>query len=285
MRITILTLGITGMLGHTLFQKLTYNINFTTYGTTRKALPSSVQRSLIYENIQANNLENIANIISTLKPKFVINCIGIIKQLPSAKDSIPTISINALFPHQLAQICLQHNVKLIQISTDCVFSGNKGNYTEQDNPDPIDLYGRTKLLGEVTYNNCLTLRTSIIGRELSSQNGLVEWFISQKGKTVKGYDRAIYTGLTTQALAQIIEKIILEHPSLSGLWHVSSEPITKYQLLNIINETFHLKITIERDQTFICNRSLNSDRFRQHTGFILPTWESMITELYQTSHP
>ena len=281
-----LILGITGMLGHTLFQQFTQSPHFRTYGTTRSHSlePTHQYQSFIYNNIKAENLENIENLIVTLKPNFVINCVGIIKQLPSAKDPIPAISINALFPHQLAQLCLKHNIKLIHISTDCVFSGRKGNYTEQDNPDPIDLYGRTKLLGEVTDNNCLTLRTSIIGRELNSQNSLLEWFLSQQGKIVKGYDRAIYTGFTTPTLAQIIEKIILEYPTLTGLWHVSSNPITKYQLLNIINQTFNLGITIEKDESFICDRSLNSDRFRYQIGFIPPTWETMITELYQSSN-
>ena len=288
METKILILGISGMLGHTLFQYFLQNSAFTTYGTLRNNQPipskNALIESSIYPNIDANSLDKIENLITTLKPDIVINCIGIIKQLPSAKDPIPSITINALFPHQLAKLCQKHNAKLIHISTDCVFSGLKGNYTEQDNPDPVDLYGRTKLLGEVTYNNCLTLRTSIIGRELNSQNSLLEWFLSQQGKTVKGYDRAIYTGLTTPVLAQIIEKIILEHPTLTGLWHVSSNPITKYQLLNIINQTFNLGITIEKDETFICDRSLNSELFRHYTGFVPPTWETMITQIANTNH-
>ena len=288
MKTKILILGISGMLGHTLFQCFLQNSAFTTYGTLRNHQPifdkQDSVKSFIYPDIDAYCLDKIENLIITLKPDILINCIGIIKQLPSAKDPIPSITINALFPHQLAQLCQKDQTKLIHISTDCVFSGLKGNYTEQDNPDPVDLYGRTKLLGEVTYNNCLTLRTSIIGRELNSQNSLLEWFLSQQGKTVKGYDRAIYTGLTTPVLAQIIEKIILEHPTLTGLWHVSSNPITKYQLLNIINQTFNLGITIEKDETFICDRSLNSELFRHYTGFVPPTWETMITQIANTNH-
>ena len=283
MKTKILILGISGMLGHTLFQCFLQNSAFTTYGTLRNHQPifdkQDSVKSFIYPDIDAYCLDKIENLIITLKPDILINCIGIIKQLPSAKDPIPSITINALFPHQLAQLCQKDQTKLIHISTDCVFSGLKGNYTEQDNPDPIDLYGRTKLLGEVTYNDCLTLRTSIIGRELNSQNSLVEWFLSQKGKTVKGYDRAIYTGLTTPVLAQIIEKIILEHPTLTGLWHVSSDPITKYQLLNIINQAFNLGITIEKDDSFVCDRSLNSQKWRSLTGYSPPTWEDMINSL------
>jgi len=287
METKILILGVSGMLGCTLFQYFLQNSSFTTYGTTRNSQPISCKNHLfesssIYPNIDANSLDKIENLITTLKPNIVINCIGIIKQLLIAKDPISSITINSLFPHQLAQLCQKYNAKLIQISTDCVFSGNKGNYTEQDNPDPIDLYGRTKLLGEVTSPNCLTIRTSIIGRELNSQNSLVEWFISQKGKTVKGFDHAIYTGFTTQSLAQIIEKIILEQPDLEGLWHVSSDPITKYQLLNMMNQAFNLGITIEKDESFICDRSLNSQKFRGFTGYTPPTWEEMIAQLAAT---
>lgn len=281
----ILVLGVTGMLGHTLFNHFYTNSIFSTCGTIRECQANSllspylIYPNLIYPNIDANPINNIEELLTTLKPNIVINCIGIIKQLSTAKDPIASISINSLFPHQLAQLCQKHNTRLIQISTDCVFSGNKGNYTEQDNPDPIDLYGRTKLLGEVTSPNCLTIRTSIIGRELNSQNSLVEWFISQKGKTVKGFDRAIYTGFTTQTLAQIVEKIILEQPNLEGMWHISSDPITKYQLLNMMNQAFNLGITIDRDESFICDRSLNSQKFRDFTGYTPPTWEEMIAQL------
>ncbi|WP_055073739.1 SDR family oxidoreductase [Pseudanabaena sp. 'Roaring Creek'] len=280
----ILILGIRGMVGNTLFEYFLKNSAFETYGTIRNNQPISgtnclFESSFIYRNIDANSLDKIENLITILKPNIVINCIGIIKQLSIAKDPIASIAINSLFPHQLAQLCQKYNAKLIQISTDCVFSGNKGNYTEQDNPDPVDLYGRTKLLGEVTSPNCLTIRTSIIGRELNSQNSLVEWFISQKGKTVKGFDRAIYTGFTTQTLAQIVEKIILEQPNLEGMWHISSDPTTKYQLLNMMNQAFNLGITIEKDESFICDRSLNSQKFRDFTGYTPPTWEEMIAQL------
>lgn len=283
MKTSVLILGISGMLGHALLKNFLESSLFTTYGTLRKSrtisgiFPSN--HPCIYPNIDANSLDNIERLIASLNPSIIINCIGIIKQLPTAKDPIASIAINSLFPHQLAQLCQKYNAKLIQISTDCVFSGNKGNYTEQDNPDPVDLYGRTKLLGEVTSPNCLTIRTSIIGRELNSQNSLVEWFISQKGKTVQGFDRAIYTGFTTQALAQIIEKIILEQPNLEGMWHISSDPITKYQLLNMMNQAFNLGITIDRDESFICDRSLNSQKFRDFTGYTPPTWEEMIAQL------
>ncbi|MBD2317400.1 dTDP-4-dehydrorhamnose reductase family protein [Phormidium tenue] len=282
----VLILGGTGMLGHQLWQA--WQEKFVVYVSHRggsvllKKNPQSTllnNRERLINYVSTENFETIVKALELASPSIVINCIGIIKQLPTAKDPIPSITVNALFPHQLAQLCQKHDAKLIQISTDCVFSGNKGNYTEQDNPDPTDLYGRTKLLGEVIAPNCLNIRTSIIGRELNSQNSLVEWFLSQKGKTVKGFDRAIYTGFTTQALAQIIEKIILEHPNLLGLWHISSDPITKYQLLSMMNQAFNLGITIEKDESFICDRSLNSQKFRNFAGYTPPTWEEMIAQL------
>lgn len=282
----VLILGGTGMLGHQLWQ--TWRDKFEVYVTHRQeskllqtnlVLSSFTKSDRVINPVSTNDLESVDKALELANPNIVINCIGIIKQLLSAKDPIASITVNALFPHQLAQLCQKYNAKLIQISTDCVFSGKKGNYTEQDNPDPVDLYGRSKLLGEVIAPNCLTIRTSIIGRELHSQNSLVEWVISQKGKTIKGYNRAIYTGFTTLALAQILEKIILDHPNLEGLWHISSDPITKYQLLNMINQTFNLDSTIEKDKSFICDRSLNSDHFRKHTGYSPPSWEAMISQL------
>ena len=286
MRPRVLILGATGMLGHTLLKYFNQK-HIDTYATIRATDFHSCPFAKTFQDLQtklicsvdADNLYYLTARIIEIQPSVIINCIGIIKQLPTAKDPITSITTNSLFPHQLSQLCQKHKAKLIQISTDCVFSGNKGNYTEQDNPDPIDLYGRTKLLGEVIAPNCLTIRTSIIGRELNSKNSLVEWFLSQKGKPVKGYNRAIYTGFTTQALAQIIEKIILEQPDLEGLWHVSSDPITKYQLLNMMNQAFNLGITIEKDESFICDRSLNSQKFRDFTGFTPPTWDDMIVQL------
>jgi len=278
----ILILGGTGMLGHALWQA--WQDKFDTYTTLRKTnqdyvIFSGWNKERIINHVSVQEFETVTSAVEKVKPSILINCIGIIKQIPSANDPIATIKINSLFPYQLAQLCQKHDTKMIQISTDCVFSGNKGNYTEQDIPDPVDLYGRSKLLGEVIAPNCLTIRTSIIGRELNSQHSLVEWFLAQRGKPVKGYDRAIYTGFTTQALVQTIEKTILEYPNIEGLWHISSDPITKYQLLNMMNQAFNLGITIEKDEHFVCDRSLNSQKFRDFIGYTPPTWDEMIVQL------
>jgi dTDP-4-dehydrorhamnose reductase len=172
-------------------------------------------------------------------------------------------------------------MRLIHISTDCVFSGRKGNYSENDLSDAEDLYGRTKFLGEASYEDCLTLRTSIIGRELETSHGLIEWFLSQEGKTVGGYTRAIFSGFTTNALAEIIARIVDEQREMYGVWHVASDPISKFDLLSLVKQVYGLNIKIEPDEAVVVDRSLNADRFRQATGFVPPTWYDMIEQMYR----
>jgi dTDP-4-dehydrorhamnose reductase len=190
------------------------------------------------------------------------------------------LELNALLPHQLAFVAQKAGARLVHFSTDCVFSGKKGNYVETDFPDAEDLYGRTKLLGETHYPHTLTLRTSMIGRELSRKTSLVEWFVAQRGP-VQGYRRAIYTGFTTLEIARLVEQLITEHPEANGLWHVSSEPISKFDLLGLVRKHFGLDTEIVPDDTFVCDRSLRSDRFRSAFGYTPPTWDKMIQELAQ----
>ena len=211
-------------------------------------------------------------------PDAVVNAIGIVKQLPEASESIPSIEINALFPHRLALLCKDINARMIHLSTDCVFSGEKGNYKESDISDADDLYGRTKFLGEVTEKHCLTLRTSMIGPELSRKKNLLEWFLSQKG-TVNGYKKVIFSGFTTLELSRIIENMILNYPEANGIYHVSSEPISKFDLLSLIKEGLKLSIEIIPDESTVCDRSLDSIKFRREFGYTPPTWGEMVSEL------
>ena len=216
----------------------------------------------------------------TVRPDVILNCIGIIKQLKEAESPSITIAVNALFPHLLSELCREMGIRLVHVSTDCVFSGREGKYTEDSQPDAYDLYGRTKLLGEVTEKNSITLRTSMIGREIEKTVGLIEWFLSQKGKKVQGYRQAIFSGFTTKVLAGIIRDVILQYPDLSGLYHVSSEPINKFDLLCLVKNTMGLAVEIEAYDDFFCDRSLNSDKFRSLTGFA-PSWPEMIEGLAQ----
>jgi dTDP-4-dehydrorhamnose reductase len=239
----------------------------------------------ILGKISADNFETIRTAIHKVNPEVIINCIGIVKQLPASQDPLQSISINALFPHQLAKICLQKNIRMIHLSTDCVFSGRKGYYSEKDLSDAEDLYGKTKYLGEVDCMGCLTIRTSIIGRELDTTHGLIEWFLSQEGKTVSGYKKAIFSGLTTIALSEIIAEIIINHPHLSGVYQIASDPISKYDLLNLVKKIYGLKIRIDPDETIINNRSLNPEKFKKETNIKIPSWEYMIEEMYRDPTP
>jgi dTDP-4-dehydrorhamnose reductase len=284
----ILILGATGMLGHKLVQILSGF--FDTTGSVRKNVNHNTGSQILkgfnlMGNVNAFESKSVELVINKVHPDVVINCIGIVKQLKEANDPIKSITINSLFPHQLHQLCHEKNIRLIHYSTDCVFSGARGNYSETDFPDADDLYGRSKLLGEVTGPGCLTLRTSLIGRELESSHGLIEWFLSQKGKTVKGYKNAIFSGLTTNAHVQILREIITEYPYLEGLYHLSADPISKYDLLTFVNEKYHLDINIEPDYSEVSDRSLNSSKFRSATDIIIHSWPEMIDEMFNDPTP
>jgi len=275
----ILVLGATGMLGHKLMQVLSrsYDVFGTVRGKSASYKPHPVLGGLsLYGDTHAEDLDSIVKVLAQVRPDVVVNCIGVIKQHPLSSDTLHSITINSLFPHRLQRLCKTSGARMIHISTDCVFSGRKGYYIESDTPDAEDLYGRTKLLGEVSEPGSLTIRTSIIGRELQSKYGLVEWFLGNRGGRVQGYANAIFTGFTSLALADIIRNLIKAQPDLHGLWHISSDPISKYDLLRLINHELDLRVVIDRNENFRCDRSLNSDRFRKATGFISPRWEEMI---------
>jgi dTDP-4-dehydrorhamnose reductase len=213
----VLILGGSGMLGHKAWQTLAPR--FDTFATFRGAAEAYTSLGIFDEarvvgGVNACQFETVARAFASVRPQVVVNCIGIVKQEAAAKDPIVNITVNSLFPHRLAELCDGIGARLIHISTDCVFSGEKGNYSEADAPDATDLYGRTKILGEVTAGDCLTIRTSMIGRELSSAHGLFEWFWSHAGQRVRGFKRAVFSGFTTGALANIIGNVIGSHQTL-----------------------------------------------------------------------
>jgi dTDP-4-dehydrorhamnose reductase len=278
----VLILGGNGMLGHKLVQ--VFCDKFDVWTTLREDF-SNYEKFGIFEpekticGVDAEKFETVKNAIEFIKPSVIVNAIGIIKQLPSSNNVVKTLTINSIFPHLVAEIAQKVNARFIEISTDCVFSGKKGNYTEEDLPDAYDLYGKSKNLGEVTGENCLTLRTSIIGRELLTANSLVDWFLSNQGKSVKGYKKAIYSGFPTIVLAEIIADLLIKQPKLSGLYHISSEPINKYDLLCLIHDAYNADIEIEPFEDFSTDKSLNSDKFRQEIGFSPRNWERMIAQM------
>ena len=281
----VLILGASGMLGHTLFYELLNNRGCDVKGTVRSLtevngyfLPDMMER--VVENIDATMIDSVEKVIKDFTPDVVINCIGIIKQLPISKEAIPVITLNSLFPHQVASLCKEHGCRLIHISTDCVFDGAKGSYTEEDRLSADDLYGISKYMGEVKYDHSITIRTSIIGHELSSNFSLIEWFLSQASR-VNGFTNAIYTGLPTVEIADIIADYIIPDKNLSGLYHVSSNPISKYELLNIVSDIYGKKIKINPYDDYFDNKSLISEKFRKITGYQPPDWDVLIGKMYK----
>lgn len=278
----VLLLGGSGMLGHVLWRHL--RTEHEVWVTVRNRATAYARFGLfegspVLSRIDGASEEALVGAFRASRPEVVVNCIGIVKQLEEAKDPLPSITINALLPHRLAELCAIAGARLIHISTDCVFTGRQGNYREDDISDAEDLYGRTKFLGEVTGPHCLTLRTSIIGRELESRSGLIEWFLSQRGKTIRGFRRAIYTGLTTLEISRVIGRVISRHGDLSGLWHLSSDRISKFDLLRLAREAFDWEGEIVPEDGFVCDRSLDSGRFRAATNYCPPDWGSMLAEI------
>jgi dTDP-4-dehydrorhamnose reductase len=278
--VRVLILGGNGMLGHKLCVLLAARMElWATFRNTLAQyafLPASRQ----INHVSVEDTLRMQEVLDTVKPDAVVNAVGIVKQHEQAEQAVTSIRVNALFPHQLADLCIERGIRAIQFSTDCVFSGKGGNYTEVDNPDPVDLYGRSKLLGEVNRPGTLTLRTSIIGWQLNTFTSLLSWFAFQRGKHIKGYTKAIYSGISTTVLAQLIGDILLTRPDLHGIYHVASEPITKYDLLIKLCSLLEWKgPVIDPDEDFCCDRSLCGAHFSNTAGWRAPAWHTMLEGL------
>jgi dTDP-4-dehydrorhamnose reductase len=280
----VLVLGVTGMLGNAVFRYLSAQPAFSVFGAVRRLSASKhfsgeLAKQLI-SGWDAENHDSTIRIFNRIRPDVVINCVGLVKQLAESEDPLQAIPINSMLPHRLAAIAETADARLVHISTDCVFSGSRGMYRETDQPDAKDLYGRTKFLGEVTKSPAITLRTSIIGHELESNRSLVGWFLSQAGP-VKGFRRAIFSGLPTVELARVICDFVLPRPELSGLFHVAAPPIDKYSLLKIIADVYGKSIEIVPDESFVIDRSLNASKFNEATGYNSPDWPALIRRMHE----
>ena len=277
----VLILGGTGMLGHRLWINLQKEhevwVTVRGEGNPFPNVPRFPTDHLVHR-VDGQTADDVIRALATVRPELVINCIGLIKQMELASDPLLALSMNAVLPHRVAAICRAVGPRFIHISTDCVYSGRKGNYAECEPSDAEDVYGRTKFLGEVQGPHAITLRTSIIGQELKNRLGLVEWFLAQTG-TIKGYQKAMYSGFTTDELSRIILKYVIPNPGLHGVYHVSSEPISKYALLLLAREAYGSGIEILPEDRFVCDRTLDSTRFRKATGYVAPSWAEMIREL------
>ncbi len=279
----ILILGGTGMLGHKLWQRL--GARFPDCRVTIRG-PRERYRAFklfddarVIENVDVTDEARLAAVLDSAAPDVIVNCVAVTKRREKSAAPASSVLLNAWLPHRLAEWTHAHDARLITISTDCVFDGATGGYTEDDLPNALDVYGRTKAMGEVAYGNALTLRTSFVGRELENGTELLEWFIAHNGGTVPGFRGTLYTGISTLYCADAIGEIIARFPGLRGLYQVASEVISKYDLLCLARAAFKLDIEIEPDDTVIMRRNLNGTRFREATGLATPSWMQMMKDL------
>jgi dTDP-4-dehydrorhamnose reductase len=280
--IRILILGATGMLGNAVLRLFAQSPGYHVFGSVRSSgalrlLPSELHPRVI-AGVDVENIDSLTRLFAVVQPDVIINCVGLVKQLAEADDPLAAIPINSLLPHRLARLCEVAGARLVHIGTDCVFSGAKGMYTEADAADAKDLYGRSKYLGEVDYPHAVTLRTSIIGHELDGARSLVGWFLAQTG-SVNGYKRVIFSGLPTVEIARVVRDIVIPRPELHGLYHVSAEPINKFDLLTLFAQAYDKTIDIIADYELVLDRSLDSTRFRQATGFAPKSWPELINSM------
>ena len=278
----VLVLGVSGMLGNAVLRVFAQSDVYSVVGSARSAgvlrlLPPALREQVIC-GVDVENSDSLMRLFAQARPDVVINCIGLVKQLAEADDPLAAIPINALLPHRLARLCDVAGARLIHMSTDCVFAGTQGMYREQDASDAQDLYGRSKYLGEVDYPHAVTLRTSCIGHELSSAHGLAGWFLAQQGP-IKGFTRAIFSGLPTVELACVMRDFVLPNPELRGLYHVSAEPINKFELLTLMAQAYGKTIDITPDDKLAIDRSLDSSRFREITGYQPPAWPELVRRM------
>jgi len=279
----ILILGASGMIGSALYKRLSAEQNFEVYGgirdlSIRKYFSESLRERLVSCGDLSSN-QFVDSILNKVNPEVVINCAGLTKHKKEADDPEIAMPINASMPHQFSSACDDRNIRFIHISSDCVFSGSKGDYVEDDLPDALDLYGRSKALGEVIQGNSITLRTSTIGHELNTNYGLLEWFLSQD-KGCLGFCKAIFSGLPSIVFAEVIKDFVLPNPGLRGLYHVSADPINKYELLELIASIYGKKIEIKQDREFTIDRSLNYQKFKVATGYNPASWPNLIEFMY-----
>jgi dTDP-4-dehydrorhamnose reductase len=275
----VLVVGASGMIGSTIMRVLSEKPNWQVFGSIRdsdtKRFFSPAIREYLIDGVEVEQQDRLVKILNQIQPDVVVNCVGITKHKPRVEDPLFSIPINTLMPHRLAGLCKLVGARLIHISTDCIFSGDKGGYVEDDYADARDVYGKSKVLGEVDYPNTITLRTSTIGHELQSAYGLLEWFLSQEVRC-KGFAKVIFSGLPTVVFAQVIRDVVIPNTELSGLYHVAAKPINKFDLLKLIAEIYCKNIDIMRDDQLVIDRSLDSSKFKLATGYVAPEWLELI---------
>ena len=282
----ILVIGGDGMLGHELLAGLSTSHEVAV--TLRRDLSAYADHGLFspgnaFAGVDVRNADRVLEVVADYRPQAIVNAAGIVKQRAAANRAIPSIEVNSLFPHRLAVIARAAGARLVRISTDCVFSGDRGGYRETDVPDPVDLYGRSKLLGEVDEEGSITLRTSMVGLELANRLSLVEWALAQTGP-ISGYRNVLYSGLTTMELTRVIEEIVVRHPDLHGIWHVASAPISKYDLLDGLFRRIGRVGDVRAEDGVVSDRTMSGEAFAKATGYRVMGWDAMLDELAAKIH-
>lgn len=284
----VLIMGASGMLGSAMMRVLGSDSSCELWGAVRdprvlKNFPAQ-QRPRLLSGVDVLDIDRLTQALDASRPQVIINCVGVVKQLTDAEDPLVTVPINTLFPHRLARLGAVMGARIVHVSTDCVFSGRRGMYVESDISDAEDLYGKSKFIGEVNnLDHVVTLRTSIIGHELGSVHGLVDWFLSQT-KEVRGYANAVFSGLPTVEFASVIKDFVLPRSDLHGLYHVSAAPISKLNLLRLIASQYDKTIQIVPDENPIIDRSLRGDRFGETTGYVAPSWPTLVKRMFDDFH-
>ena len=281
----ILILGADGMLGHKLFQLLgmDYPETFGTISGKSSIYPYSgisfFHTDKVIPEVNMLDFGQIEHIINQLNPDYIINCLRVATHGDETAPPLQTITVNSLLPHQLAEVAKKNGARMIHFSSDCVFNGKQGMYTEEDPPNATHIYGQTRLLGEVFADNVLVLRGSVIGRELIQHSSLLDWFLRQQGSEINGFTHAIYSGLSSVETVRVVQMIISIKPSLTGLYHIASKPINKYNLLKLAQKNFGIKVTIHKQNKYFVNRSLAAEKIKYALGYVAPSWSSMMKEL------
>ena len=279
MKKKILVIGASGLIGNAIFHEC-LNFKYDVYGTIKRKNKKyffKKNSNKIFSNIRIENDKEIVKIIKKIKPNIVINCAAVVKKYIDLYSIKKIFEINSKFPKKLEHLTSMYNFKLIHISTDCVFDGKHGNYSEDDIPNPQDIYGLSKYFGEVKSDNCLTIRTSVIGPELKKSQGLYEWFMKQNGK-IKGYKKFIFSGLTSFELSKIIISN-LSNFKLGSIVHISSKPINKFELLKKFKKTFSKKdLVIKECNKIKINRSLISN-FQKKNNIKISSWNKMLSDM------
>ena len=283
----VMILGGAGMLGHQVYLKLKTEFGATNVAITLRKTKQHYDKfgifkeAVAFDELDVLNFPQVEVALNKFKPDYIINCIGLTLRKKELGDVEKCIQVNSMLPHRLAKWGELNNSRVIHFSTDCVFDGKKGNYTEKDIPTADDLYGQSKFLSEIIYPNSLTIRLSVVGRELEGKTEFIEWFLSHKGKSVNGFAGVNYSGLSTNVVAKELIRIIKNYPKISGTYQMASEPMNKFDILKIVNEIYQTKTEIKESADYKNDKTLNCDLYTQLTGFKKPSWKSMIAEMKQ----